>query len=224
MTHDLVDPDRILASAYAPADRREGVGALFGLDEALGQALRGARDPLLAQVRLTWWHEALSDLGSGPVPADPALAALLTTRVVPSSVSGARLAGMIEGWEALLEEPIDAAVLERYAVGRGAALFAAGAMILGEDRDDLTGPAGAGWALVDLARHSSDASLAERALEAARPKLAVAMASRWPVRLRSLGALAALAMRDTKRGVGALQPAGHPARMLRALRHRLTGR
>lgn len=219
----IVDPDRILALAYAPADRREALAALFRLDETLGQTLRGARDPLLAQMRLTWWHEALSDLGDGPAPANPALAALIGAGIVPSLVLGSRLAAMVEGWEALLEEPADAAALDRYASERGGVLFGIGAAILGGDHEALAA-AGAGWALADLARHSSEPSLAERALTAARPRLARAMASRWPVRLRSLGALAAVASRDAKGNAGALQPAGHPARMLRALRHRLTGR
>jgi phytoene synthase len=219
----IVDPDRILALAYAPADRREALAALFRLDETLGQTLRSARDPLLAQMRLSWWHEALSGLGDGPAPADPALVALIATGIVPSLVPGSRLAEMIEGWEALLEEPVDAATLDRYASGRGSALFGIGAVILGGEQDALAA-AGAGWALVDLARHSSQPSLAAHALAAARRQLERAMASRWPVRLRSLGALAALASRDAKGDAGALQPAGHPARMFRALRHRLTGR
>lgn len=219
----IVDPDRILALAYTPADRREALAALFRLDETLGRTLRGARDPLLAQMRLSWWHEALSGLGEGPAPADPALAALIETGIVPSLVSGSRLAEMVEGWEALLEEPVDAAALERYATGRGGVLFGIGAVILGGEHDALAS-AGAGWALTDLTRHSSEVSLAVRALAAAGPQLERAMASRWPVRLRSLGALAALASRDARGGVDTLQPAGHPARMLRALRHRLTGR
>ena len=219
----IADPDRILALAYAPADRRGALAALFRLDETLGRTLRGARDPLLAQMRLTWWHEALSGLGEGAAPTDPALAAVIATGIVPSLVSGTRLAEMIEGWEALLEEPVDAAALDRYASGRGGVLFGIGAVILGGDHEALAA-AGAGWALTDLARHSSEPSLAARALAAARPQLERAMASRWPLRLRSLGALAALASRDVNRPLDALQPAGHPARMLRALRHRLTGR
>lgn len=223
MTIAPTDPDRILVLAYAPAERGEALAALFLLDETLGQTLRGARDPLLAQMRLTWWHEALSGLGDGPAPADPALAGLIATGIVPSRVAGATVAAMVEGWEALLEEPVDASALDRYASARGGALFGIGALILGCNHDALA-EAGAGWALVDLARHSSEPSLAERALTAARPLLVRATANRWPVPLRSLGALVSLASRDATRGAGALQPAGHPARMLRALRHRLTGR
>lgn len=219
----IADPDRTLVLAYVPASRREALSALFCLDEAIGQALRGARDPLLAQMRLTWWHGALSGLGEGPAPADPALSALIATGLAPSLVSGATIAAMIEGWEALLEEPLDAAALMRYASLRGGPLFNIGATILGADHRSLTA-AGAGWALANLARHSSESMLAERALAAARPLLAGVMASRWPARLRPLGALAALAARDAQGGAAVLQPVGHPARTFRVLRHRLTGR
>lgn len=222
MKQNLVDSDRVLVLSYAPTGRREMLAALFALDEALGQALRGARDPMLGQMRLTWWHGALSGLNDGAPPSDPALIALLETGIVPNFIDGATVAGMVEGWEALLDDPIDAAALDAFARQRGGVLFRLGARILGGTLDAVE-DAGAGWALVDLARHSVDTDVADRALAMAQPHLDRAMASGWPVRLRALGALTELATRDAGRG-RPFQPAGHPSRMLRALRHRLTGR
>lgn len=222
MTQSLSDPERALALTYAPADRRAALAALFGLDEALGQVVRGARDPLLGQMRLTWWHEALSGLGSGAVPADPALARLIETGVVPD-VAGTALAGLVEGWEALLEPNMTDGDLTDFAEGRGARMFTLGAQVLGAEHPAV-GEAGFGWALCDLARHSSDPALGVRALTMAAPALRRGMSVAWPVRLRALGALAALALEDASRGADGLRPAGHPLRMLRALRHRLTGR
>lgn len=219
---DLLDPDRALVLNYAPVGRREMLAALFALDEALGQALRGARDPMLGQMRLTWWHGALSGLNGGAAPSDPALVALLRTGIVPDVIDGATIATMVEGWEALLDDPVDAAALGAFARQRGGVLFRLGARILDGTRDAIE-DAGAGWALVDLARHSVDTDVAARALAMAQPHLDRAVTPRWPVKLRALGALTALAARDAGRG-RPFQPAGHPARMLRALRHRLTGR
>lgn len=220
--HGIADPDRALALTYALADRRLALAALFRLDEALGQIVRGARDPLLGQMRLTWWHEALSGLSPDIVPPDPVLADLLTSGVVPGAVDGVELAGMIDGWEGLLEEPAD---LTRFATDRGGRLFAMAGRVLGEG----TGPvdldaAGGLWALADLARHSSSEGGASEALSAACVRVPAATAVRWPGRLRALGALTVLAARDVGRGSGRIEPAGHPRRMVRALRHRLTGR
>lgn len=223
MSYGVTDPDRALVLAYAPEKSREALAALFRLDEALGQIIRGARDPIMGQMRLTWWHEALSGLGSGPPPPDPVLAGLIGTGVVPALASGSAIAGIVEGWEILLDPDLADDDLTDFARNRGGELFVLGGQVLGADHPGLR-DAGFGWALCDLARHSSDHALADRALALAAPALRRAMEPRWPVRLRSLGALAALASADAVRGRLSMRAAGHPARMLRALRHRLTGR
>jgi phytoene synthase len=120
---------------------------------------------------------------------------------------------MIDGWEALLDEPLDADAIERFAVQRGGTLFTAAGALLGGERSGLR-EAGAGWALADLAANLRDAGLRANAREMARPRLDDAMASRWPVRLRALGALVLLA----REGVP-----GSPARVARLLWHRATG-
>jgi 15-cis-phytoene synthase len=81
--------------------------------------------------------------------------------------------------------------------------------------------AGESWALVDLARHSANRAEAGSALSAARLRTSI---RRWPTRLRPLGMLAALAARDSDPNRAQWETQGAPARMLRMLRHRLTGR
>uniref|UniRef100_UPI0034A01D0A squalene/phytoene synthase family protein n=1 Tax=Sphingomonas bacterium TaxID=1895847 RepID=UPI0034A01D0A len=62
------DPERALVLSYAPADRRAGLAALLALDATLARIVWSARDPLIGQMRLTWWHGALSALDEGVVP------------------------------------------------------------------------------------------------------------------------------------------------------------
>ncbi|WP_306286394.1 hypothetical protein [Sphingomonas sp. Ant20] len=76
-------------------------------------------------MRLTWWYEALGRLDTAPPPAEPVLQAL-ARHVVPQ-VGSATLATIAEGWEALLETPLDDAAVERFARLRGGQLFAAAA-------------------------------------------------------------------------------------------------
>lgn len=217
---DAAATERTLLLGYAPADARAGFAALLALDDRLGMILRTTREPLVGQMRLTWWHSALAALDSAPAPAEPVLRAL--AEVVVPRVAGATLATMVEGWEALLEPTLDAAVLTHHAAARGATLFAALAVVVAGDGGDATvAAAGRGWALADVARHVSDPRVAAMARDSARATLAPVVRRRWPAGLRAIGALTHLAWLDT---ADAPRPVGHPARAARMLWHRLSGR
>lgn len=70
------DVERALAVRYAPLDAQPGMAALLALDERLGAILRSTREPLIGQMRLTWWHEALAALDTASAPAEPLLSTL----------------------------------------------------------------------------------------------------------------------------------------------------
>ncbi|UZK70115.1 hypothetical protein OKW76_03420 [Sphingomonas sp. S1-29] len=218
------DAERSLALSYAgDARARAGLAAMLALDATFGNVMRSARDPMLAQMRLTWWHDALTKLDTAPPPAAPILQALAAD-VLPLGVKGAELAGLIEGWEALAEgEPGDRAVRLAYARQRGGHLFALAARLLGDARFDTAG-AGQGWALADLARNLADPAAAAAARTEAETALAPALARRWPGSLRSLGALAHIAAMDLRTPADQPLPAATPGRVARLAWHRMTGR
>lgn len=215
-----LDPDRTLALAYVPAARRPAVEALWRLDAALASVLATGREPLISRIRLAWWREALEKLDRERAPDEPVLKALARL-VLPAGVTGAELSAMEAGWEVLLiSEPLSAADLRLYASARGGLLFRYTAHLLGERLPDADIEAGGGaWALADLARNSADATDAEGAITAAR----LVRPGRWPVRLRPLGMLAVLAARDAEPGRPRWELQGAPRRMLRMVRHRITG-
>lgn len=206
--------ERALALAYAPAAARPGLAALLTLDETLGALVRAARTPMLGQLRLAWWRDALAALDTAPPPAQPVLETL-AAHVTPR-VAGAGLQTVVDGWEALLDDPAD---LTRHGEERGAALFLAAARLLGGEGDPVVAAAGRGWALADVARRWSEPGAAAAARAAADTELTTAVAGSWPRDLRALGALALLARADL-RGV----PPGTPSRVGRLAWHRLTGR
>lgn len=211
-------PERDLALLYAPPDRRPAFAALLALDDRLGGLVRAAREPLVGQMRLTWWHQALTALDTAPPPAEPLLADLATI-VLPFGVTGAALADQVEGWEALLDgEPLDADALVAAAEARGGRLFAAAATVMGAE--EVLPTAGAGWALADLAGHLSDRQAAALARDLASPRLETAMSAPWPRRLRALGAMVLTAQENLRDK----RPEGHPSRVARLAWHRLTGR
>jgi phytoene synthase len=218
-----VDPERALALAYAPLEVRPGVTALFALDDMLARILRTTTEPVIGQMRLTWWYEALTKLDQGSAPAEPVLRAL-AAEVLPHGVTGTRLAALIDAWEVLLDPdtPKDT-TLERYAM-RGTILFGAAATILGASPGDPVAPAGRGWALADLALHVEDADVSGRAAGLARIGLDLATGTRWSSRARSLGAMAHLARLDLAVPRGQPIRRGAPGRVARVLWHRMTGR
>jgi len=214
-----LDPDRVLALSYVPARRREAITALWHLDIALGAVVASGREPMIARIKLAWWREALHHLDASPISGEPVLAALRA--LPPLGVGGDALAGMEEGWNALLDPGrLSDGDLDTYAAARGGILFKLTARLLGGEASAAIAKAGEGWALADLARHSADREEAQAARAAARSRL---VPMRWPAILRPLGMLAILAARDAEPGRTGLERQGSPARMLHMLKHRITG-
>ncbi len=214
-----LDADRRLALTYVPSRRRAAIEALWRLDLALASVVSVGREPLISQIRLTWWREALERLDGQRAPAEPVLQGL--ERWVLPSVSGAELAAMEAGWTALLApEQLGRREIDAYASGRGRLLFRYSARLLGGGSEELE-QAGESWSLIDLARNSANAADAKTAraavLERRHPV-------RWPSSARPLGMLYVLARRDAERGGEEWEEHGSPGRMLRMLGHRLTGR
>ncbi|MEZ0495325.1 squalene/phytoene synthase family protein [Sphingomonas sp. IW22] len=213
--------ERRLILSYAPKEARGGVNALFDLDATLADVLRHAREPMIAQMRLTWWHDALTKLDSAAPPAQPVLVALASD-VVGRGVSGAELATLVEGWEALLDgEPGDAAVRATFADARGVRLFGLAARVL---RAEAPVEGGRGWALADLSRSLSDEAAASAAAGEAQASLTRARAAPWPRRARVLGAMVQQASMDLTAPRDLPLPAATPRRVARLAWHRLTGR
>jgi 15-cis-phytoene synthase len=199
--------ERRVVLSYAPATGRDGLAALLALDDQLAAIVRTTTQPMVGQMRLTWWHDAIMRLESAPPPAQPVLQAL-SRHVVPVT-GAAALAPMIDGGEVLLDPDLSDEALREYAAGRGA-LFAAAAAVLGGSAERV-GHAGEAWALLDLAAHVRDPALSGQARALAAT---LAERRRWPRALRALGAMTSLASGHDR------SPA---ARIGRALWLRVTG-
>ena len=199
--------DRELVRLYWPVGLRSAHDALFGIDEAMAEVVASASQPALGAIKLAWWRAALERLDEAPPPGEPRLHAV-AKELLPRGISGADLAGIEDGWAALLDEEIDWA---RVAT-RGERLFAIAGRLLGADDAGLV-EAGRTFALGDAARRG--AAVPQHAMALARQQL---RALRFPARLRPLSALTCLALRDP------LEPEATPARAFALLRHRFTGR
>jgi phytoene synthase len=220
---DIEDPERILAISYAPAEARPALTLLWQLDARLAQVVRTTTEARIGQIRLAWWREALERLDTSPAPEEPLLQAIAAT-LVPRGVKGAALGRIANGWVVLLAPlPLADAELAEHAADRGAALFDAAGILLGDPRAELAA-AGEAWALTDLAFHLRDRPSADAALAMARMRIAAVGQWRWPGSLRAIGALYVLGRRDAEAGLSVPRRVGSPSRVASALLHKLTGR
>lgn len=162
-------------------------------------------------MRLAWWRDTLASPPSS-WPVGEAVLELLRDWRDPGA-----LVPLVDGWEALLGETLDAAAISAFAGGRGEA-FGQLARELGHDRQAATACARL-WALGDLAANLSHAGERSAVLAAAagpppHPGL--------PRALRSLAVLAGLARRSLARGGAPLLDG--PGAMLHAVWLGITGR
>ncbi|MCJ2177762.1 hypothetical protein [Novosphingobium album (ex Hu et al. 2023)] len=205
-----------LALAYAPASARLPTLALFALDARLAGLLRHSREPMLAQLRLSWWRESLGrDQNEWP-EGEPLLAALRSWNGRHKA-----LTALVDGWEALTgAAPLPGEALRTMAQGRAEA-FAALAHALDRERESRAAyRLGHQWGLADLAMRLGNPQERETAASLAGSEKGGAR-SRVSRALRPLLVLQGLASRRLEKGEegGALSPAA----MLKALRLGLLG-
>ncbi len=214
----FLDPDVMIALAYARGRDRKLMHPLFALDVRLADCLRQASEPLLMQIRLAWWRDAIGALGEGALPSsDP----LLTQLALLPDMARARpaLIDLVNGWEMLAAPmPFSADTLVAYAEGRGGSLFRLAAR--GSDR---IGALGTAWALADFAFRCSDRATAATALDLASAALVKLGRVRRGAAPLPLLILLHLLRRDVADGLGSRVPPGSPRRMARALRYALAG-
>lgn len=215
-------PDRALALSYVPAAVRRALAALFLIDAAMADVVRSTREPMLGPIRLAWWRERLEELDKGGgAPAEPRLQDA-ERELLPRGVSGHDVAALEAGWLRLFD-PFPWSVEASEAIWlRGNLLFGLGGRLLGGADEEIR-RAGGLWALVDVARHCSDADSRAMLLQQARTFAERLGGVRFVPRLRPLSMLAALAVRDCRHG-GTPEPEGTPGRAAAMLRHRLSGR
>jgi phytoene synthase len=145
-----VDPDRWLSSRFvADPEQRADVIALYAYDHELARAPKVASNPLLGEIRLTWWREALDEIFDGrPVRLHPTAQALAAT-VARRQLARASLEQMIDGrYRELDPEPMtdgDAIAWARETAGEAAVL--AVSVLDPAAEPPLARDAGAAWAL-----------------------------------------------------------------------------
>jgi phytoene synthase len=191
---NILLPEARLALAWSPPKIRGPLNIALQFDRRLSRIVSRTNEPMLGQMRLAWWRDALRTAPAARPRGD----AVLHGIGVHWQGREEALAAMVDGWEVLIAaERIGANEIASFATGRSAFF---GALLedsagLGFDR---VVAAGRRWALADAAASISDAveraALIEAGLSSSHE------GGRMPRALRGLAVLDALARRSLQCG------------------------
>ncbi|WP_144907042.1 hypothetical protein [Novosphingobium taihuense] len=93
----MLDPAQRLALVYAPKSAQAAWLALFLFERRLAEIARPGREPLMIQLRLSWWRDRLGEPSSAWPVSEPVLANLKAW-----NEQHRELACLVDGWEALV--------------------------------------------------------------------------------------------------------------------------
>ena len=145
------DRDRFLCALFAPAERREDLFAVLALDVELRRIAGVVSEPLVGQMRMQWWREAVAGAFAGDAPAHPVVEALAA--VARRGLGRRRVEGLIEAHahELEAEPPVSVAALVDRVHATAGFLTALSLDVLGAT-DEPSGVAGrhvaVAWALI----------------------------------------------------------------------------
>jgi phytoene/squalene synthetase len=137
------DYDRFLTVLFAPPGKREAAFALIALNLEIARIRDAVREPMLGQIRLQWWREALAEATAGSPRRHDVLEGLAAAGV-PTPL----LDELVDARETELaaEPPRTLAAFRAYASGTSGALSEAMAAVLGGDESARVAARGVGTA------------------------------------------------------------------------------
>lgn len=153
------DHERYLTCLFAPASRREALFALYAFNLEVSKTAEVVSEPMLGQIRLQWWRDAIADIYDRRPPAH-GVAEPLAAAVSRHGLSRAHFERLIDAREADLtpDGPASLAALEDYARDTSSRLLWLALEVLGiagSDADPVRMAAdsvGIAWALTGLLR------------------------------------------------------------------------
>lgn len=191
---DILPPEAELALAWSPPPVRAAMSAALHLDRRLARIVARTTEPMLGQMRLAWWRDALGTA----VGERPRGDAVLDAVGAHWAGRDAALIAMVDAWEVLVTaETLGSKEIAAFGEQRGAFFGALMPESTGAEAKRVAAAASR-WALADAATAVSDAG--ERARLIAAGLALSGGGRRLPKPLRGLAVLEALALRALRRG------------------------
>lgn len=131
------DPLRFRAALAAPVERRGALMALYAFNVEISRAPWLTQEPMVAEMRLQFWRDAVEALGAGGAGPGHEVVAPLGAAMRDHALPPATLEAMAAArrWDAWREPHADMAALERYLADTAGALMALSGRILGAGRE-----------------------------------------------------------------------------------------
>jgi phytoene synthase len=151
------DRERWLFTFLAPRSARAHLNALYAFNLEIARIREVVSDPMLGQIRLQWWREAIDGITAGE-PRDHPVVAALEHALGQTGLEPTDLMALVDGREADLAEegPAEWGAFEAYCRATGGALNRAALDVLGvvepraADAGELIGTA---WAMTGHLRN-----------------------------------------------------------------------
>ncbi len=211
LQNDAADPTKSLALAYAKGEMRAVLTVLLGLDLRLASIVQKGTEPLIGQMRMAWWREALQK----PAEMRPKGEPLFQELAAISYNLPTDMIHLVDGWSVLLaHDEWTPDVLAAFAKDRSAGIFGGFAKASGADEAACRAlqHMGERWALLDLRQYCKTQQEADMAQICLPPR---------PQNFRSSAItrpLSMLALAQEQSGKTGLMPG------IRLIWHGLTGR
>ncbi len=150
------DRDRFVTALFAPAAAREALIALYAFNLEVARTRESVSEPLLGEIRLQWWRDAVDKLYGGGELAHPVVAGL-GSAIRAHDLSRGLFERIIDARALDLADrpPATLADLEAYVEGSSAALVSLALEVVGArgpEVEQLARDAGLGWGLLGVLR------------------------------------------------------------------------
>jgi phytoene synthase len=133
----LDDKDRYISALYAPNERRRALIALYAFHNEIAAIPDLVSEPVLGEIRLQWWRDAITGLYAGTIGDHPILRELAGAIAARNLDKSALLALLDTRAFELYEDPFaDWRAFETYSdQGEGAVIYLGCRILAGESAD-----------------------------------------------------------------------------------------
>lgn len=147
------DPERYLATLFAPLDKRRLLFALYAFNYEIARIAESVREPMLGEIRREWWREAIDSAAKG-APRRHDVVEALAEIFAQSQIGPEPFIAIIDARSADAQDETFATLagLEAYAGDTAGKLAAIAAQILSGNSLEAARSAGTAYGLTGLLR------------------------------------------------------------------------
>ena len=127
------DRDRFQTALFAPAARRPALFALYAFNFEVARIREVTREPMLGQIRLQWWRDAIAEIYAGAAPRRHGVVEALSLAIREHGLSRAHFDALLAARELDLSDdaPASLEALEAYVEGTSSSLVLLALEVLG---------------------------------------------------------------------------------------------